>query len=182
MKLPKSLHVGYNMLKRSRLILRREVDDDSLNYFNSIMNEALPRSADDAIYYFVKGMYNENKAKFISFIRNTNLECLVLWTDSRAIVRMLGLRGLVYIKWVGREGVYQISRYNSPDQKQYHDEPRQSYKDSPEPHQSYRDALEPSQDARQSGGDARQSGGDTPSQDATEPPNVQKNQDEVESN
>lgn len=114
MKLPKTLYVGYNLLKKSRVTTKGDVDQEALEYFQSILNEAQPKSQEDMVLYkFVKGMYNENKKKFMSFIRNTSMECMVLWTESMNIVNMLGLRGVVYCQWKGKNNLYSITPFRS---------------------------------------------------------------------
>lgn len=114
MKLPKTLYVGYNLLKRSRVSVKKENDEDALLYFQNILNDAQPKTPEDFILHrFVNGMYNENKHRFLSFIKNTNFECLVLWTESRSIVNYLGLRGVVYTKWTGKETMYSVTKFQS---------------------------------------------------------------------
>jgi len=116
MKLPRTLYVGYNLLKKSRVAVKKANDEDALSYFQNILNEAQPTTPEDIILHrFVKGMYNENKHRFLSFIKNTSFECLVLWTESRSIVNYLGLRGVVYAKWTGKETLYSITQFQSTD-------------------------------------------------------------------
>ena len=112
MRLPRHLYVGYNLLKKSRVSSKNECDDEALGYFQSVLNEAQPKTQEELVLHkFVKGMYNENRYKFLNFIKNTTLECLVLWTDSRAIVKSLGLRGVVYLKWSNQEKLFDVSVY-----------------------------------------------------------------------
>jgi hypothetical protein len=116
MKLPRTLYVGYNLLKKSRVAVKKENDEEALSYFQNILNEAQPTTPEDiALHRFVKGMYNENKHRFLSFIKNTSFECLVLWTESRSIVNYLGLRGVVYAKWTGKETLYSVTQFQSTD-------------------------------------------------------------------
>jgi hypothetical protein len=114
MKLPRTLYVGYNLLKKSRVAVKKENDEEALSYFQNILNEAQPKAPEELILHrFVKGMYNENKHRFLSFIKNTSFECLVLWTESRSIVNYLGLRGVVYTKWTGKETLYSVTQFQS---------------------------------------------------------------------
>jgi len=116
MKLPRTLYVGYNLLKKSRVVVKKENDEEALSYFQNILNEAQPKTSEDiTIHRIVKGMYNENKHRFLSFIKNTSFECLVLWTESRSIVNYLGLRGVVYTKWTGKETLYSVTPFQSTD-------------------------------------------------------------------
>jgi hypothetical protein len=61
----------------------------------------------------VRGMYYENRNRFLTFIKNTNFECMVLWTDSQSIVNYLSLRGVVHISWTGKETLYSVAQFNS---------------------------------------------------------------------
>lgn len=125
MKLPRVLYSCYNLIKKSRAVVKKENDDEALVYFQNILNDAQPKSAEDVILHrFVKGMYNENKHRFMSFIKNTSFECLVLWTESRCIVNVLGLRGLVYAKWNGPETLYSVTKFQpSNEEKETLDQP-----------------------------------------------------------
>jgi hypothetical protein len=114
MKLPKSLYSGYSELRRSRVVTKRATDEEALSHFNKVINSAQPtEEGDRAIHKFIRGMYNENKRKFLSFIKNTIYECLVLWTESSVIVQCLGLRGVVYIKWDDAKRLYHTTKFQS---------------------------------------------------------------------
>jgi hypothetical protein len=116
MKLPGTLYSGYNMLKKSRLVVKKVNDDDALSHFQTILNNSQPKTPEDIILHrFVKGMYNENKQRFLSFIKNTKFECMVLWTESLSIVNYLGLRGVIYAKWTGKDTLYTVTRFQSTD-------------------------------------------------------------------
>ena len=114
MKLPKSLYIGYRLLGESRLITKRDSDPEALQYFQTVLNKAQPVSSEELLLHrFVRAMYNENKNKFLSFIRNTYFECLVLWTDHVTIVNFTGLRGVIYIEWNNTSKSYAISRFRT---------------------------------------------------------------------
>ena len=114
MKLPKTLVVGHSLLKKSRLVTRKVNDEEALSYFQSILNEAQPKTPEDHIlHHFVRGLYNKNKNRFLKFIKDSEFEYLVLWTESLAIVNFLGLRGVVYIKWTGKDTLYSVSEFHS---------------------------------------------------------------------
>ena len=114
MKLPKSLYIGYRLLGESRLITKRDSDPEALQYFQTVLNKAQPVSSEELLLHrFVRAMYNENKNKFLSFIRNTYFECLVLWTDHVTIVNFTGLRGVVYIEWNNNNKSYTVSKFRT---------------------------------------------------------------------
>ena len=118
MRLPRSLYNAYNNLKKSRVVVKKNVDDEALTYFQNVLNSSGPKNNDEFVLYtFVRGLYYENKYKFISFIRNTSFECLVLWTEWRNIVDFLYLRNVINIKWQSQLKQFKVTKYNSsPEQ------------------------------------------------------------------
>jgi hypothetical protein len=113
MRLPKVLFNSYTQLKKSRVVVKKENDNNAIAYFNNMLNQAQPVSHDDfLIQQFVKNMYNENKRSFLKFIRTVpGLDALILWTDANTIVNEFGLKGVVYIKWTGKDSLYTVSKY-----------------------------------------------------------------------
>lgn len=112
MKLTKRLAVGYNLLKKSRVVIKKDIDEEAINYFNNILNDAQPKTpGDKELCQLVKAMYNENKNKFMEFIKNTRFECMVLWTESMPIVHFLGLHGTVYLRWNSGRQMYCVSPF-----------------------------------------------------------------------
>lgn len=113
MRLPKSLYTGYRLLKKSRAVLSKQNDKEAITYFQNILNSAQPSEEDFELYKFVKSMFNENKYKFLKFIADTKFECWILWTDSRSIINHFKLRGVLYIKWLGKDDLYSVSEFVS---------------------------------------------------------------------
>ena len=113
MRLPKTLFSGFNLLKKSHLALNGDQSADSLLYFQNILNSAQPSTPEDVLLHsFVKGLYNENRHKFLAFIRNTKYECLVLWTESRDIANTFGILDTAYVKWNGKDTLYTVTPHN----------------------------------------------------------------------
>lgn len=114
MSLPKNLFRGYQQLKNSRLVQKRSTDADALTHFQTILNAAQPANEKEQIIYdLVKLMYNADKRAFLQMVRKNKLACLVLWTESRAIVDFLNLRQIAYIKWNGRETLYSVTEFQA---------------------------------------------------------------------
>ena len=113
MRLPKSLYTGYRLLKKSRAVVSKQNDKEAITYFQNILNAAQPKEEDFELYKIVKSMFNENKYKFLKFITDTKFECWVLWTDSRSIINYFKLRGVLYIKWLGKDDLYSVSEFVS---------------------------------------------------------------------
>lgn len=124
MRLPRSLYNAYNNLKMSRVVVKKNVDDEAITYFQNVLNSSGPKNKDEFIlYHFVRGLYNENKSKFIFFIRNTSFECLVLWTEWRNIVEFLYLRNIINIKWQSHLKKFKVTKYNSSPEQYVSPEP-----------------------------------------------------------
>ena len=146
MKVPKSPYNAYNQLKKARLVTKKNVDEEALAYFETALNRAYPKDDDEfTLYFFIRGLYYENKYKFISFIRNTRFECLVLWTEWRNIVDFLRLRGVVNIKWQPSSKNFKVTKYKTMRETsidQDYKAPEPSVTKAPEP--SVTKAPEPS--------------------------------------
>ena len=109
---PSNLLSNYYKLKKSRLILKNEIDSDSMSYFEITLNKALPKTEYELnIYYFLKNLYYSEKQKFYNFINNSNYECLVLYTDNTTIAKHFNLFNKVFIKWDKEEKKYIVSQY-----------------------------------------------------------------------
>lgn len=109
---PCNLQSNYYKLKKSRLILKNEIDSDSMSYFEVALNKALPKTEYEFnIYYFLKNLYYADKQKFYNFINNSSYECLVLYTDNISIVKHFDLFNKVFIKWNKEEKKYIVSEY-----------------------------------------------------------------------
>jgi hypothetical protein len=114
MKFCKNLYLCYNNLKKSDLILNKDNSKESIDYFQNILNKSQPKTQEDiTLNRFVKSMYYENKNSFLTFIKNTNFECLILWTESVSILKQLGLLSVVYCKWIIKDSTYYVTRFKS---------------------------------------------------------------------
>ena len=110
--IPCNLHSNYYKLKKSRLILKNEVDEDSISYFELALNKALPKTEYEFnIYYFLKNLFHSDKQKFYNFINNSSYECLILYTDNISITKHFNLFNKVSIKWNKEEKKYEIYKY-----------------------------------------------------------------------
>ena len=109
---PSNLRSNYYKLKKSRLILKNEIDVDSVSHFEIVLNKALPKTEYEwNIYYFLKNLYYSDKQKFYHFIDNSNYECLILYTDNTSILKHFDLFHKVFIKWNKEEKKYIVSEY-----------------------------------------------------------------------
>lgn len=93
---------SYNRLKESRLVKSKIADEDSLSYFVSNLNNALPQSDPEKEFArIVRRLYYGNKKVFQQCLRRSSTKWLLLWTEGLAIVEEYGINELVYLKWVG---------------------------------------------------------------------------------
>jgi hypothetical protein len=78
----------------------RDFGSPQFESLKSLLDNAQPKSEDERkTRATIQFLYRQNPSSFYKFLVNNKLECLVLWTEARCIVRYLGLRGLVYVKW-----------------------------------------------------------------------------------
>jgi hypothetical protein len=111
--IPKRIQNAYFQLKKSRLITKEEYDDEAIMHFEKILNSSLPISEyENNIYYLIKDMYYNDKNKFITYINNSNLECLILYTDNKRIINHFNLLYKLYINWNKEEKKYIVEKYD----------------------------------------------------------------------
>ena len=108
--LPHNLQSAYYKLKKSKLVKDNIVNDESISYFELILNSSLPKKENDyVIYYFIKNMFYNDKHKFYNFINNSEYECLVLYTDNVSISSHFNLANKIYIHWNAESKTYKLS-------------------------------------------------------------------------
>ena len=111
--IPKRIQNSYFQLKKSRLIVKEEYDDEAIIHFEKLLNSSLPVSEyENNIYYLIKDMYYNDKNKFINYIKNSNLECLILYTDNKKIINHFNLLYKLYINWNKEEKKYIVEKYD----------------------------------------------------------------------
>jgi hypothetical protein len=109
--MPFGVKNSYYKLKKSNLIKNNDLSDDSLLYFETILNDSIPQKENElTLYYFLKNMFYNNKNKFYNFINNSNFECLVLYTDNITISKHFNLMDKIYIKWDSDSKLYKVSK------------------------------------------------------------------------
>lgn len=101
----------YKYLARSRVVNRRETDEEALEYFQRFCNDTIPKNAHEAeIRDTLRNMYYTNKTSFIQCINKD--PHLVLLTEARAIVVHFGIHDLIYIQWTN--GSYLVKKNEIP--------------------------------------------------------------------
>ena len=110
---PKRLQNAYFQLKKSRIVLKNEFDNEAIIHFEKILNSSLPVSDyENNIYYLIKDMYYNDKNKFMNYINNSNLECFILYTDNKRIINHFKLMYKLYINWDKDLKKYIIEKYD----------------------------------------------------------------------
>lgn len=99
---------NFYTIKKSRLIDKKEVDEESISYFEHTLNKSISveTETEKTIYYFVKYMFYQNKNKFYNFIKNSPLEYLVLFTENTFILKHFGLFEKIKLTWDDVEKKY----------------------------------------------------------------------------
>jgi hypothetical protein len=111
--IPKRLQNAFFQLKKSRLILKNEFDDEAIIHFEKILNSSLPVTEyEHNIYYFIKDMYYSDKYKFMNYISNSNLECFILYSDNKKIINHFKLMYKLYINWDKDLKKYIVEKYD----------------------------------------------------------------------
>ena len=83
----------------------RDFGSSQFGSIKALLDDAQPKSQEEnKARATIQFLYKQNPSSFYKFLIHNKLGCLVLWTEARCIVRHLGLRGVVYIKWNGAQG------------------------------------------------------------------------------
>lgn len=114
MKFSQKLFESYKRIRNCALIKQKIVNEKTIAEFESILNDAQPKT-DDELYEFgyVKFYYNINKTGYKQCIANTNGECTVLWTESKFIVSWFRLNGSIYISYDPKTHLYSVQPHNN---------------------------------------------------------------------
>jgi len=118
MSLPKQLYDAYKELTQCKLVSDGVVNEDTLTEFQKLVNAAQP-TTDDAEGQvqraFTKSLYYSNPVGFMQYIAvsRNRVSALVLWTESKRIVRFFGLQGRVYLSWDVDTQLYKAMYHNT---------------------------------------------------------------------
>lgn len=97
---PQYVFDTYKSIRNSNLISNKSLYDGSIEEFRDLLNKAQPRSEEDVqIRSLIQYLYRRNPNNFCRYLIKSRLSHLILWTESKCIVRHFGLRGIVYVKW-----------------------------------------------------------------------------------
>lgn len=116
MHFQQELFQTYQKIRGCALVRNRDTSDASLREFEDLLNSCQPNHEEKSVQYgMVKAFYNARKNQFIHYVRGTNLECTTLWTESKAIVACLNLRGVIYLSYDRTTGKYNVQIHHKPE-------------------------------------------------------------------
>jgi hypothetical protein len=127
---PKNLFENFNCIKYCDLVKNKVHTDDALAEFESCLNDAQPiTESDGQMELFCKNLYRGKPEMFVNLIKNRNSECLVLWTESKQIVRFFQLYGFIYIQYNKETRRYKVLKHRRLDDPNYQPQQQQAYDD-----------------------------------------------------
>jgi hypothetical protein len=119
MKFPKALYHGYQIIRNCALVKNKDFSTEALQEFETMLNSCQPQLADMERFNTVKDFYNTSKYNFQRFIRNTALECTILWTESKSIVSWFHLRGVIYLSYDVKNQKYHVQLHRNLEGKDH---------------------------------------------------------------
>jgi len=101
----------YAEICNSDLILNKSINEKNIIEFQLLLNKSQPADGDLNNRLLIQYLYRKNPTNFCRFLIRSKLSHLILWTESKCIVRHFGLGGVVYIKW--NDNKYECSLHNN---------------------------------------------------------------------
>jgi len=114
MSIHNRLYNCYKKLLSCPLVKSKEVNEENLTEFENVLNTSLPNGSDEvAMHNFCRSMYYSNPIGFVKYVTyyKNKVSSLILWTESRKLVRHFGLQGLVHVSWNKDTGKYVVNKY-----------------------------------------------------------------------
>lgn len=111
-KFPQNLFENYKAIQRCSLVKNKSDSEENLKEFETYLNDAQP--IDEYSYnleLFTKNLFRGNQENFINTIKGKNSECLILWTESRSIVKLLQLNRCIFIHYNSDTRKYTVTRH-----------------------------------------------------------------------
>lgn len=111
--IPKRLQNSYFQLFKSRLIAKKQYDNEAIKHFETLLNASLPTTDyENTIYYFIKELYYDNRDAFLTYISNSNKQAFILYTNNKNIIEHFNLQYKIYINWDKTNKKYIVEKYN----------------------------------------------------------------------
>ncbi len=114
MSIPRQLVKSFEIIKNCKLVVSKDPTEDNLKEFGKAMNNAIPDQNNQIsfmIYKFMRGMYLNDKQKFLEHICGMNhYESMILWADYDDILRFFELSGIIFLGWNKSVNKYQAAK------------------------------------------------------------------------
>ena len=110
------LYQTYKKILACRLLTTGECDAANLSEFETLLNEAQPQTEVEKHYYdFHRGIFYSNPVEWIKYVgKKTNRAvALILWTESKHIVRHFNIRGHAHVSWNAETQRYVVAPHIS---------------------------------------------------------------------
>jgi hypothetical protein len=120
MSLPKRLYESYRNLCNSQLVVTLVNSVENMGEFELLLNNVFPiNEVEYTNSNLTKLMYYSNPAGFMRYISDplNKVGALVLYTESKQIVKHFRLNGCVHISWDKTTKLYKVSAYEKRERK-----------------------------------------------------------------
>ena len=110
------LYQTYKKILACRLLTTGECGAANLSEFETLLNEAQPQTEVEKHYYdFHRGIFYSNPVEWIKYVgKKTNRAvALILWTESKHIVRHFNIRGHAHVSWNAETQRYVVAPHIS---------------------------------------------------------------------
>ena len=93
---------AYKKILETDLLKSRSLTPQSIEQFQTILNESQPTSDEDLVTRtHVQYFYRKNPRNFSKYLTSSRLSHMIMWTESKGIVKHFKLQNFVYVKWTG---------------------------------------------------------------------------------
>jgi hypothetical protein len=122
MSLPARLYNTFRKIQKSALVTKSVYTDADITEFVELLNSAHPADETELIQYkFARCMFNSHKESYIKYITNqeSNVSALILWTESKVIVRFFGIQQKIYLGWDDENKTYIFKKFDETKRKAF---------------------------------------------------------------
>lgn len=108
---PQQVYDAYKEMLGNALIVNKSLDEKNIVEFQQSLNKSQPRNDEESkSRSLIQYLYRKNPTTFYRFLVRSRLSHLILWTETKCIVRHFGLRGIVYVKWNDNEYICSLHK------------------------------------------------------------------------
>ncbi len=114
MSISKRVYDLFKAINQLDLVVYKTVNENTLNDFERMLNEAQPFNENErAQRYLLKSLYFSNPVNFMKYLCDSQnrINALILWTESKYIVKYFNLHNKVYLLWDSTTSSYKACKY-----------------------------------------------------------------------